>query len=176
LLLQDQGEYAKADPYHRDALAMYRSLYPKDRYPQGHPDLAQSLNNLGFLLQVQGEYAKAEPYYRDALAMQQLHFDRLAETAAEAEALNFATSLPLLLDIFLSVQRRLPEDAAAYDLVWKSRAPLTRILQRRHLDIHASQDPVAKKLALELQRRPPTPGPPSAQPCQERRRAQEKTR
>jgi hypothetical protein len=26
---------------------MYRALYPKEKFPQGHPDLAISLNNLG---------------------------------------------------------------------------------------------------------------------------------
>ena len=50
---------------------MYQKLYPKDSYPQGHPDLATSLNNLGFLLQAQGEYGKAEPFFRQALAMYQ---------------------------------------------------------------------------------------------------------
>jgi CHAT domain-containing protein/tetratricopeptide (TPR) repeat protein len=150
-LLQAHGQYVKAEPYYRDALAMKQALYPKDRFPQGHPDLALSLGNLGNLHHWQGEYAKAEPYCRDALRLQQRQFDRLAENAAEAAALNFATSLPLYFDLFLSVQRRFAEDAAAYDVVWKSRAPLMRILQRRHLDMHASQDPVAQKLALELQ-------------------------
>ena len=48
---------------------MYRQLYPTEHYPQGHPDLATSLNNLGGLLKSRGEYAAAEPFYRDALAM-----------------------------------------------------------------------------------------------------------
>jgi tetratricopeptide (TPR) repeat protein len=39
-----------------------------------HPDVATSLNNLGYLLQVQGKAAEAEPYYRDALAMRQRLF------------------------------------------------------------------------------------------------------
>ncbi len=38
---------------------MYESQYPKDRYPQGHPDLATSLNNLGGLLEAQGSYGEA---------------------------------------------------------------------------------------------------------------------
>ena len=45
--------------YYERALAMVESLYPKDRYPQGHPDLAGSLNNLGALLQAQGSYVEA---------------------------------------------------------------------------------------------------------------------
>jgi tetratricopeptide (TPR) repeat protein len=48
---------------------MCQSLYPKDRYPQGHPYLAGSLNNLGNLLQAQGSYSEARGYYERALAM-----------------------------------------------------------------------------------------------------------
>ena len=44
-------------------------LYPKKEYPDGHPELAESLYCLGSFLQAQGEYAKAEPFFRDALAM-----------------------------------------------------------------------------------------------------------
>ena len=56
MLLQAQGDYGEAQGYHERALAMNEALYPKDRYPQGHPDLAPSLNNLGALLQAQGDY------------------------------------------------------------------------------------------------------------------------
>lgn len=34
-----------------------------------HPDLAQSLNNLGFVLTIQGRLSEAEPFFREALAM-----------------------------------------------------------------------------------------------------------
>ena len=70
-MLQAQGEYARAEPFYRDALAMCRALYPKGRHPDGHTHLADSLHSLGFLLKARGEYAKAEPFYRDALAMRQ---------------------------------------------------------------------------------------------------------
>ena len=52
-------------------LTLRRKLYPQAKYPDGHPDLATSLNNLGGLLQARGEYAEAEPFCRDALAMSQ---------------------------------------------------------------------------------------------------------
>jgi CHAT domain-containing protein len=48
---------------------MRRQLYPAARFPGGHPDLAQSLNNLGGLLESRGDLAGAEPFLRDALAM-----------------------------------------------------------------------------------------------------------
>jgi CHAT domain-containing protein len=53
----------------REALAMFQKLYPKDKYPQGHTDLAYSLDKLGGLLQDRGDFAGAEPPSREALAM-----------------------------------------------------------------------------------------------------------
>ncbi len=48
---------------------MNQSLYPKDHYPHGHPDLAKSLNNLGSLLLALGSYGDARGYHERALAM-----------------------------------------------------------------------------------------------------------
>ena len=53
--LYQGGNYDKATEYVREALTMRRALYPKNKFPQGHPDLAASLNNLGFLLESQGK-------------------------------------------------------------------------------------------------------------------------
>jgi len=69
--LYQRGQYAPATDLLRQALAMRQKLYPRERYPQGHPLLAQSLNSLGSLLQAQGEYASAEPLVRDAVQMYQ---------------------------------------------------------------------------------------------------------
>jgi CHAT domain-containing protein len=69
--LYQQGRYAEAVQLRKESHIIREQLYPADKYPQGHPDLARSLNNLGFLLSAQGEYAKAEPFLRDALQMRQ---------------------------------------------------------------------------------------------------------
>jgi CHAT domain-containing protein/tetratricopeptide (TPR) repeat protein len=45
-----------------------RRAYPPARYPDGHPDLAGSLHNLGTMLLARGELARAEPLLREALA------------------------------------------------------------------------------------------------------------
>jgi CHAT domain-containing protein len=50
-------------------LQLRRRLYPTDRFPQGHPDLASNLNNLGFVLNTLGRPEKALPLYEQALAM-----------------------------------------------------------------------------------------------------------
>ncbi len=48
---------------------MFQTLYPKERYPQGHPRLARGLHNLGSLLQAQGNYVEARVYLQRALEM-----------------------------------------------------------------------------------------------------------
>ena len=63
--------YGGARGYSERALEMREALYPKDSYPQGHPDLAGSLNNLGSLLEAQGDYGEARGYLERALAMRE---------------------------------------------------------------------------------------------------------
>src|SRR5205814_1783201 len=66
-----RGELTEAEPLYREALAMRRRLYHPERFPDGHPQLAQSLNNMGYLLRLRWELDKAEPFYRASLAMHQ---------------------------------------------------------------------------------------------------------
>src|SRR5207245_315207 len=115
-----------AEPVFRDALAMDRRLYPSEHFPQGHPQLALSHNNLGDLLWRRGEYAQAEPFLRDALAMFQGLAEAYAALAAEAQALNYLASLPATRDAFLSVtaQQLDTPAAATYRLLWHGKAAL----------------------------------------------------
>jgi CHAT domain-containing protein/tetratricopeptide (TPR) repeat protein len=141
-LLGAQGEYAKAEPLFRDALAICQQLYPKAQYPHGHRNLASSLNNLAALLQSQGEIAKAKPLFSEALTMYNDLASRLAQAAPEAQALNYAASMPFTRDGFLSVTRRSSGDAAAsYAVVWQSKAALTCVYERRHLAVLAATSP-----------------------------------
>jgi CHAT domain-containing protein len=148
-LLQSTGEYGKAEPFYREALEMRRALFPRTSYPDGHPLLANSLNNLASLHQSAGEYARAEPLVREALQMYRGLLRRYADLAAEAEALNFAASQPLIRDGFLSATRE-PASAAAYDDLWDSRALLTRLQEQRHRYLAASANPALHDLAEQL--------------------------
>jgi tetratricopeptide (TPR) repeat protein len=69
--LYQQGRYPESTKLLQEVLRLVEGVYPKDKYPQGHPDLAMTLHNVGFLLQDQREYAKALPYFEKALAMRQ---------------------------------------------------------------------------------------------------------
>ena len=52
----------------RQALEARQKLYPPERHPQGHPDLAASLTNLGSLYQAQRNFAQAQSHLEQALA------------------------------------------------------------------------------------------------------------
>src|SRR6516162_8285145 len=62
-------DYAKAKESFREAIAMYRALYPREKYPQGHTDLAKSIETLGMVHKEMAEYDKAKPLLREALDM-----------------------------------------------------------------------------------------------------------
>jgi tetratricopeptide (TPR) repeat protein/CHAT domain-containing protein len=72
----EQGKYAEATESTRRALALAERLYPKERFPDGHPLLALSLNNLGFLLVARGRLDEALPYFERALAMRERLYPR----------------------------------------------------------------------------------------------------
>src|SRR5262249_52682367 len=120
-------------PVMRDGLAMWRQLYPKERFPDGHPHLAVSLNNLGNLLWSRGELAQAEPFSRDALAMHQSLAAAFADRANEAGAITYLASLPGTADSFPGVPAEMKEadPARTHALLWQGRAAVTRAVQSR---------------------------------------------
>ena len=69
--LSGLGKKREAAEKLEQALAMRQKLYPVARFPDGHPDLAQSLSDLGSVLQSLGEPARARSYQEQALAMRQ---------------------------------------------------------------------------------------------------------
>jgi tetratricopeptide (TPR) repeat protein len=69
--LYGQGHYPEATKLLQEALEIRQKLYPPQRYPQGHPNLAASLAWRGFLLKAQGDYGPALDYFRQALRMHQ---------------------------------------------------------------------------------------------------------
>jgi CHAT domain-containing protein len=74
--LYGEGKYIEATEACRRALDIRRRLYPKERFPDGHPNLAMSINNLAVLYRSAGEYARAEPLYVEALAMYRTLFPK----------------------------------------------------------------------------------------------------
>jgi hypothetical protein len=111
---------------------MRESLYPKDRYPQGHPHLATSLSNLGGLLQAQGSYAEAGVFLRQGADMQQALARTMLAATSEAEAMSYLAQLPMTRDGLISVSLHVPaSDEETYRRVWNGKSALTQMLHDR---------------------------------------------
>jgi tetratricopeptide (TPR) repeat protein len=65
-LYKNQGRYAEAEPLYRHGLA----IREKAPGPE-HPDVGNSLTNLGLLYLAQNRYAEAEPLYKRGLAIRE---------------------------------------------------------------------------------------------------------
>jgi tetratricopeptide (TPR) repeat protein len=63
----DGGNLNGAIPLMRRAVSMERALYPNEP----HPDLAETLNDMGLLLDERGDLDESEKFYRESLAMYQ---------------------------------------------------------------------------------------------------------
>src|SRR5438105_812442 len=69
MLAIDRRLSSKAEPALRESLEMHRRLFPREKFPDGHRQLATCLDAVGRVLQMRGEYARAEPFFRDSLEM-----------------------------------------------------------------------------------------------------------
>jgi len=49
-------------PIYQESLQIYKKLYGSE-----HPNVAQTLNNIGLLLNNQGKYVEAMPIYQESL-------------------------------------------------------------------------------------------------------------
>lgn len=153
LVHRQRGDYDRALELYQRALAIYERLYPADRYPQGHRDMFPTLNNLAFLHHARREYTEASKAFTRILAAFEAQSNILIASAAEAEALNHLASLPAACDGFLSLpHERLGTSAALqYRWVWRGKAQLARLFQRRHRETMAAADPEVRKSHVRLQ-------------------------
>jgi CHAT domain-containing protein/Tfp pilus assembly protein PilF len=87
---------------------MDKRLYPAARYPDGHPDLALGLHNLGCLLKQMGEPAKAVPCFEEARAMQERLFPAARFPNGHPDLAISLTSLGGLLDSTGQYDQALP--------------------------------------------------------------------
>ena len=113
------GRYDEAEPLHKRALAIREKVFGPN-----HPEVAQTLNNLGVLYANEGRYAEAEPLYKRALEIRIASYGADHLTTAETRQ-NLAT--------LYYAQGRYDEAAPLYEQALKveekalgSRSPLAR--------------------------------------------------
>src|SRR5262249_28019288 len=64
VVYREQGKYAEAEAGYQRALAIQEA-----KLGNGHPVVAQTLNNLASVYQAQGKYAEAERHFKRTLAI-----------------------------------------------------------------------------------------------------------
>jgi CHAT domain-containing protein/tetratricopeptide (TPR) repeat protein len=148
VLLEHQGCYGEALGYFGRALAMSRALYLEKGNPHGHPDLAISLYNLSGLLNGVGAFGEAKPFVQQGVDMQHGLAEILLAAYSEAEAMNYLATLPAALDLLVTVCLRVAgSEEAVYARVWRGKAGVARLLQRRQTELfhQAAADPAAHR-------------------------------
>ncbi len=93
-----QGDLVVAVAKTRESLRIRESLYPKANCPEGHPDLAEALNAMGFLLEAQGSYDEARGYYERALAMCRSLYPKTRYPQGHPELARSLNSLGAMLE------------------------------------------------------------------------------
>ncbi len=125
MLYKTQGQYAKAEPLYRRALAILeKALGPE------HPIVATSLNSLAELYRDQSQYAKAEPLYQRALAIREkalgpehpdvaMSLNNLAGLYDETQG-QYAEAEPLHVRALAILEKALDPDTPTWRLAWKA--------------------------------------------------------
>lgn len=117
------GDYARAEPLLREALAIDRSLFRAD-----HPRLAVALNNVASAVHHQGRHDEAEPLYREAIAIARRNFGDSHPTVGQ-----FLENLATLHDdrrAYAQAEPLYREALRIYAQAVGPRAPQTAMLQR----------------------------------------------
>jgi CHAT domain-containing protein/tetratricopeptide (TPR) repeat protein len=98
--LLDQGDPKAALAKLRESLEIRQKLFPESKYPNGHPHLALSLNNLAFALSLTGSFDESLGYYEQALAVRQKLYPDSKYPNGHP---NLAASLDVLASALLSM-------------------------------------------------------------------------
>lgn len=124
--LYHQGNYAAAIPLEQELLSIKEHTFGPE-----HPEVADSLNNLGALYSSQGNYVAALPFYERALAIR--------EKALGSDHPNVALSLNNLGILY----RNQGNDAAALPLYQRALAIREKALGGDHPDVAHSLNNLA---------------------------------
>jgi tetratricopeptide (TPR) repeat protein len=95
MMLERRGDYAGAEAVYRESLALWRKLFPKDKFPDGHFMIIGTLANLAKVAALRGDYDAAERHADEAVAALKPFFEMkpvlgLDVTVAAAALANLA--------------------------------------------------------------------------------------
>ncbi len=125
------GKPDEAWPLHDKAVEMALALYPAERFPDGHVELAYALTNAGGNRLRRRKADEAARLFRFALDMWLPHIDRQASGLAEADVLNLLDAVPGVLHGLLAAGADAAFDDRDYRYVWASKAGAMRVLDAR---------------------------------------------
>ncbi len=119
-VLSAQRNFSRSAELFDEALDRYRQTFPRERYPNGHPYLANTLTNLGVTLSTIGQHRAAAAHYEEAVTMLRglfpakdypdghpLLFTALVNLATEMAWLGDHASAQVCLEQALEVGQRL---------------------------------------------------------------------
>ena len=98
LRLYGEAKYNQARDRFEQALKMFHQLYPKERYPHGHLEVVNILNNLGFVVRMQGNHAQEETFFRDAHKMCRELYPKARYPQGHPELAQTLSNLGLVLE------------------------------------------------------------------------------
>src|SRR5262249_41086101 len=126
------GDYAAAERHLRESLRMADALYPRSKFPDGHPARAASLSYLGtYRLRRPATRDESIRCYREALAIGARFAAAQSGSLSETEVLNLIRTVPANLNGLLSATAAGPFDPRDYQYVWASKAAVMRLADRR---------------------------------------------
>jgi tetratricopeptide (TPR) repeat protein len=99
--LADIGDGPTALRYFEESVQLYSEVYPKDRFPVGHPELASSLQNLAFVHSNLYQYEAAAENGQRAADMNKA----LAAAKIPVDRQGWATSLANLGEIYYHLKK-----------------------------------------------------------------------
>lgn len=145
-LLQETGEMTRAKQLYERALAIQEKTYGAN-----HSTVAETLRGLAQLHSMTGEPKEAFALALRAEAVGRDHWQLIATTLSEREALAYAKERSSSLDLVLTLaaQQR-PTARAAWSAVVRSRALVLDEMAARHRTVSRTADQQMARLAEEL--------------------------
>ncbi len=127
------GDYGRAERYYEQSLAIRRSLFSVQDYPQGHPSLANALRDFGSAHHLAGQYEQAFRLFMESARMEHAIAESFFGGGSEATLLNLAAHRFQSFDYLLDAWRHTDRPASeAYQYVWLRRGFVPRLIAQRN--------------------------------------------